>query len=147
LTSVKTVNDLNKIVIKTFYEHENLDGTFKCNSAKKSETHTKKITETVRQVFNFNMIEIGGFKVLATGMPKTRGCPYHCDTGLVTTEIDRVASKSRITKPNNKNSLLLANTVIWFSLDCKRQSLKRRRKKVEKVVIPSIEVMIPLTKS
>lgn len=93
------------------------------------------------------MIEIGGFKVLGMEMPETRGCPYHCDTGLVTTEIDRVASKSRITKPNNNNSPLLANTVIWFSLDYKRQSLKRRRKKVEKVVTPSIEVMTPPTKS
>lgn len=93
------------------------------------------------------MIEIGGFRVLGMGMPKTRGYPYHCDTGLVTTETNRVASKSRVTKPNNNNSLLLANTVIWFSLDCKRQSLKRRRKKVEKVVTPSIEVMTPPTKS
>lgn len=107
----------------------------------------KKHTETVRQVFSFNMIEIGGFKVLGMEMPETWGCPYHCDTSLVTTEIDRVASKSRITKPNNNNSPLLANTVIWFSLDCKRQSLKRRRKKVEKVVTPSIEVMTPPTKS
>ena len=131
MTSVKTVNDLNKIAIKAFYEHENLDGTFKCNSAKKKKkkktkkkTNTKrKITETVRQVFNFNMIEIGGFRFLGMGMPKTRGCPYHCDTGLVTTEIVRVASKSRITKPNNKNLLLLANTMLWFSLDYKRQSL------------------------
>ena len=75
----------------------------------------KKNTETVRQVFSFNMIEIGGLKVLGMEMPKTRGCPYHCDTGLVTTEIDRVASKSRITKPNNNNSPLLANTDLVFT--------------------------------
>ena len=85
--------------------------------------------------------------VLGMGMPKTRWFPYHFDTGLVTTEIDRFASKSRITKPSNNNSLLLANTMLWFSLDYKRQSLQRRRKKLEKVVIPSIEVMTPPTKS
>ena len=75
----------------------------------------KKNTETVRQVFSFNMIEIGGLKVLGMEMPETRGCPYHCDTGLVTTETDRVASKSRITKPNNNNSPLLANTDLVFT--------------------------------
>ena len=45
LTWVKTVNGLNKIAIKTFYGHENLERTFECNSARKKNGNCKFFSE------------------------------------------------------------------------------------------------------